>query len=1111
MLASMPPLGPFRLNNLLVDGAEAWVWQVEHVEHATPAILRVYKPRPDRKPVDWYFKLVSTWRPLALLDHPNLLAVFDYGLLSEADSAALGGQLQAGCSWFAEEDAPGGNLLNHPPENWAQCRNSLASVLKGLMHLHGHNLLHGAIRPDQVRLGQGPNPQLKLGGFAIGPEHRLRVLQGPPPGLDAAFAAPELKAGQWRRVRPYTDLYGVGALAHWMVYGQAPSPDEAFRQEAAMALPRSFGFWLRSLLHPEPSQRPWSAYQALAALEQLDQRPRVLLSAMPSPRMSEEAPSQALPPRDPSWQTMGLRLHGLRELPIYGRKKEQHQLWSSLQQVIQNARPRYLRLTGPRGVGKSVLTDWLIQQTRKAGLAQVIVIKHGDDGGPHTGIAGALYRYLRCHNLGPSDILKRCKNLLQSLGAEDPYEWQALCQLLAPDHDVTRVVFESTRQRFQVIENLLRRLAKRRPLLIVVEDAHLGAESLAMIRHLMGLHRMDSFPLCILSREDSSRLSERPAEAKLLGDLVTTGLVNSLPVLSLKPEEFSELLVDGLRLTPDTLEALKWRCEGDLSFALELIRESAEQRLLVAEGDLVALPLEAKTKLPKHLHELWQARVDRALNLLADAGTDGNARQCFELAALLGRQVHREEWEDACRRAGLDTSQDLMNALLAMGLGVGTEEGFQFEHALVTESIIQSCEEQGRRERLAEHSLAVLQEAAARGRGDVRLVRHLERTGRSGEALAPLARAADESMANGHLNQAEAMLNRRRSLLKQTNEARAEDDGIQLAGEIRLALLRRQMKVAWSQIEALEELADGDELMARWAELSAQILEHRGDRDLVPDRLKQAIESFERHGNGDGALRCRLALARHHRVSGNLRDASLELDRLSKVIESPAPSQLAIAHEYHFERGAMAEGSKQLAEATQAYAVSLRHAEQLGHQGRIGQSVMSLADVARRAQNVERAEAWYRRALEAFGRLGSEQVIQVQIQLGFLLFAQARLNDLRKLIDVLEASLFHLGDENLMGQLEALKLGLASRDQDWTEFDRALHELYRLRLDRGLVSIETAELLEATAALVQRANQHQRAEDVLRAALGQWEPLNRLAEVNRIQAQLAELSAINKE
>ena len=44
-----------------------------------------------------------------------------------------------------------------------------------------------------------------------------------------------------------------------------------------------------------------------------------------------------------------------------------------------------------------------------------------------------------------------------------------------------------------------------------------------------------------------------------------------------------------------------------------------------------------------------------------------------------------------------------------------------------------------------------------------------------------------------------------------------------------------------------------------------------------------------------------------------------------------------MAHDYHFERGAMAEASKQLAEATQAFAISLRHAEELGHQGRIGQ------------------------------------------------------------------------------------------------------------------------------------------------------------------------------
>jgi hypothetical protein len=247
--------------------------------------------------------------------------------------------------------------------------------------------------------------------------------------------------------------------------------------------------------------------------------------------------------------------------------------------------------------------------------------------------------------------------------------------------------------------------------LIVIEDAHLAAESLAMVRHLMSLHRMENFPLFILSREDSSQLPNRPAEAKLLGDMVTTGQVNSLPIMPLKAQDFSDLLVSGLRLTPTTLEALKWRCEDDLFFALELIRDSAEQRLLVADGPQVSLPADAELALPKHLHELWQRRVDRALKPLEE-GLDGPTRQCFELAALLGKEIHRTEWDKACQRAGLKPSQDLVNILLATGLGVGTEDGFRFEHALIVESMIQSCEEQGRREQLATHSLAVLQEAA---------------------------------------------------------------------------------------------------------------------------------------------------------------------------------------------------------------------------------------------------------------------------------------------------------------------------------------------------------------------------------------------------------------
>ena len=329
-------------------------------------------------------------------------------------------------------------------------------------------------------------------------------------------------------------------------------------------------------------------------------------------------------------------------------------------------------------------------------------------------------------------------------------------------------------------------------------------------------------------------------------------------------------------------------------------------------------------------------------------------------------------------------------------------------------------------------------------------------------------------MTAGHLNQAEIMLSRRAQML-QGSGGDASQDPEQLASEIRLALLRRNIKQAWTQIDHLESVVTGGQLRAQWAELSAQILEHRGDRELVQERLQEAITSFESEAQKMNAQRCRLSLARHYRISGDLRQASLELDQISQSLEQLGTMPVEMAHDYHFERGAMDEASKQLAEATQAFAISLRHAEELGHQGRIGQTVMSLADVARRAENPKRAEAWYRRALEAFQRLGSEQVAQAQIQLGFLFFAQGRLIELRDLLGSLEVNLVHFGDNNLIGQLEALKLGLAARDLNWEEFDRCLKALYSLRLDRGLVSVETAELLEEVGRAARRDGELERA------------------------------------
>ena len=147
------PPGPFRLTERLpVDGTEAWIWRVEHVHSGMPAILRdiSYALIESRSigTLGWY-------RPggsLRCSITPTLLGILIMVSFPRT-TRALGGQLKAGCSWFVEEDAPGGNLAQHPPDNWIECRQALESVLRGLMHLHGHNLLHGSIRPDQIRRG----------------------------------------------------------------------------------------------------------------------------------------------------------------------------------------------------------------------------------------------------------------------------------------------------------------------------------------------------------------------------------------------------------------------------------------------------------------------------------------------------------------------------------------------------------------------------------------------------------------------------------------------------------------------------------------------------------------------------------------------------------------------------------------------------------------------------------------------------------------------------------------------------------------------------------------------------------------------------------------------
>ena len=140
---------------------------------------------------------------------------------------------------------------------------TLADVLEGLGHMHSLGMLHRDIKPDNI-LVQASGRATLVDYDLSGPvDEPLGGQIGTP-----AFQSPEAQAGA--ELGTQSDLYGVGLLLHWGLWGALPEPDvEPALEGDAPAAPAFYAeaaTLAQQLLHPRAGGRP---AEALSVREEL--------------------------------------------------------------------------------------------------------------------------------------------------------------------------------------------------------------------------------------------------------------------------------------------------------------------------------------------------------------------------------------------------------------------------------------------------------------------------------------------------------------------------------------------------------------------------------------------------------------------------------------------------------------------------------------------------------------------------------------------------------------------------------------------------------------------------------------------------------------------------
>jgi hypothetical protein len=202
---------------------------------------------------------------LAQLNHPRVIAVYDYGV----DSAG---------PYYTMELLDGGDLREQSPLPWRETCELFFDVCSSLALLHSRRLLHHDISPRNVRRTRDGRAKLiDFGAMAPMGMGGGQIVGTPP------FVSPETLHKSALDAR--ADLFSLGATLYYALTGKLAYPARSFAEvlhawskpPAAPStltpdVPRALDELVLSLISLEPSLRPQGAFevmQRLAAIAEL--------------------------------------------------------------------------------------------------------------------------------------------------------------------------------------------------------------------------------------------------------------------------------------------------------------------------------------------------------------------------------------------------------------------------------------------------------------------------------------------------------------------------------------------------------------------------------------------------------------------------------------------------------------------------------------------------------------------------------------------------------------------------------------------------------------------------------------------------------------------------
>ncbi|MCB9507001.1 MAG: protein kinase [Myxococcales bacterium] len=891
-------IGPYALHERIGLGGMGEVYRATSPTGVTVAV-KILRPEVASQP-EVRRRFTREARAAAALEHEHIVQLLDFGST-------------AGEFFIVMELVDGGSLAawrSAPPDGETLVQ-VVDQILAALAYAHSCGVVHRDLKPENVLLSFGADgtPCAKVMDFGVvffRDERDLDIsgrqtLVGTP-----AYMSPE-QALNLCDVSPATDLYAVGVLLFELLTGARPYSGTSaagtvvahVNQPIPVATPRpgysvdgDLGGVLHRLLAKDPADRYLFAADARDALR----RVRISGTAAPDPRKRPKLTGRAaafsddhsavtlikaLEAEQPqaTEATTAYRLFGLREPPFTGRREAVRAARASAIETVAGGRPGVTFVYGDLGMGKSRLLRQLRQSVEERGLMQAWSgAFDGRPEGPEVGLRQAIRRGLGVSTLTAAESRSRIGAVIDRERADDTWEIEALCELVVPDLGQSEPRLRGdAATRWALMRRAIARGCARRPVLLLLDDVHLGGEdALRWIAWaLRGRDGAVPWHAVVTLRPEVVRadrglrdaLDEAAAAA---GDRATV-----IELGPLDPGDIRRVVRGCVPMDARVGDVIAMRASGNPMLAVELVRHLVDSGRLEGFGAapsadelLDDIPLAVSALLQRRLAEVASAH---------DAPSELGA--LLEQLAFLGLRFSEDLAEAAARELLAGDASAALGATLHVAAlhGVLTEDesgALRFESGLLRDVLVEQAGDRApARHRIAARAKAAVATIRTAERA-MEIGRHYDLAGDEGAALAHYREAAARATLVGRLDTA-ATAWRAIEPLPHT-PAVAVEAALGLAAA---ALHSARYDAAAQQAGRATALAADARLPApaEATRLLAEIARQRGDIREARRLFAAALAAFDAGGDMHGVAAARGGLGRLELRDGRLAAAREQL------------------------------------------------------------------------------------------------------------------------------------------------------------------------------------------------------------------------------------------